>query len=175
MPFKSQQTVLLAQQHYSQRVNDFKQKHSSYPKKSYTNQMILIYMYYFVSLSQHVLCQFAHLTQMQHYTTSTPHPPTPTLELAHVRLPRKLWYFWPHWKAPQVHPPHQQSGQQRFSPRNHQQTSPTTRFFKTPTWMLSSRLGELLSGAQVWRNSPGLPEDTEVRLKGKNAFQSQTF
>lgn len=32
-----------------------------------------------------------------------------------------------------------------------------------PTWMPSSPLGELLSGAQVWRNRPGPPADTEVR------------
>lgn len=34
---------------------------------------------------------------------------------------------------------------------------------ETPTWMHSDRLGEPLSGAQVRRNTRGLPADTKVR------------
>lgn len=48
----------------------------------------------------------------------------------------------------------------------------------TPTWMPSGRLGEPLSGARVWRNSPGLPADTKVRIDNymeRNACSPRRF
>lgn len=69
---------------------------------------------------------------------------------------RKFRYSRVDLKAARLHPPHQQSAQQHFS-------SKATSKLQTPIWMLSSRLEERLSGARVWRNSPGLRGDTEVR------------
>lgn len=68
---------------------------------------------------------------------------------------RKFRYSRVDLKATRLHPPHQQSAQ-HFSRR-------ATSKLPTPTWMPSSRRGEPSSGARVWRNSPGLREDTEVR------------
>lgn len=85
------------------------------------------------------------VSQMQHL---------PLVNLLTCR--RKFRYSRADMKAARLHPPHQRSVQQHFS-------SKATSKLQTPIWMPSSRLEERSSGARVWRNSPGLRGDTEVR------------